>query len=149
MISREETKARFGYWPEELAPRSSKRIVYLCAMCRAACETQRSNYKEGTKCKACLHKIKITKAELAEDIRRVIKELGHQPTCTEYKEFGKYGLTTMTRRFGMGWNDILESLGLLPQRKPYTFDQVCKEVRSVKAEIQRYSTPICSKTRLW
>jgi hypothetical protein len=52
--------------------------------------------------------------DLLDDLRRVAKELGKDMVANyEYKENGKYGVTTFIRRFG-SWNKAIENAGLKP-----------------------------------
>lgn len=51
MILREETFEKFGYYPEEIAPKSSKRIVVKCERCGRIREVNKNNY--SALCRSC------------------------------------------------------------------------------------------------
>jgi hypothetical protein len=54
----------------------------------------------------------IQDKELREEVSRVVEELGHVPTMSEFNEMGSYTASTVARRFGDGsWIEALESLG--------------------------------------
>jgi len=54
---------------------------------------------------------KIPKAELINDIRRLVDSSGDPPTLQEYRKQGAYGAQTLYDRFG-SWNAALEAAGL-------------------------------------
>lgn len=139
MIDDLKTKARFGYLGTSLSPGSNKRIIYLCSICAKEGSTLRCRYKEGHICLECARsKGKIGQAAIKEDILRVVKVLGHQPTAEEYEEVGKYSLVTVMTNFGQGWREILSSIGLKVQRRPhdsYSFEDVTKELMAVKVKL--------------
>lgn len=54
----------------------------------------------------------IDRADLVADVERVAEELGRPPRSNEYQERGKYGHTTVCRRFGGGsWEAAMQELG--------------------------------------
>jgi hypothetical protein len=56
----------------------------------------------------------ISEQELIDDLKKVAVELGKDMLANfEYKERGKYGVTTIIRRFG-SWNKAIEKAGLQP-----------------------------------
>ncbi len=59
-----------------------------------------------------LRKRNIPEQELLDDLKRVAKQVGQQTlTAAVYDEKGKFGKTTILRRFG-SWNKALEASGL-------------------------------------
>ena len=52
----------------------------------------------------------VPDAELLNDLKRVADELGNPPTVSEYQRDGKYGMSTIIRRFGR-WQAALELIG--------------------------------------
>ncbi len=58
----------------------------------------------------------IPEQDLIDDLKKVADELGKEMIANfEYKEKGKYGVTTMIRRFG-SWNKAIEKAGLQPTK---------------------------------
>ncbi len=49
--------------------------------------------------------------KLTEDIHRVVKQLGHQPSAEEYDKHGEYSFWAVRNTFKKGWREILVSLG--------------------------------------
>lgn len=139
MIDEQATYQKFGYWPSKLKAGSNKHIVYLCAMCQIPVLTPLRCYKEGSKCRSCARRVKrISKEDIAQDISRVAKQLGHQPTCEEYEAVGKYALPTLRETFGLGWKEMLQTLGYVLVRRrsdTYTIEQVKAELISVRSQL--------------
>lgn len=60
----------------------------------------------------------IPDEELLSDVSLVAKKLGKETiTMDDYKKYGKYHCTTLTRRFG-SWFDVLNLCNLNPSRPP-------------------------------
>jgi hypothetical protein len=139
MIDDKATKERFGYSVENIMPGSGKRIVYFCSSCGRVSQRQRRHYKEGQLCIECARsKRKIGQPAIKEDILRVAKMLGHQPTSREYKKLGKYSISAVMANFGKGWREILSSIGLKVQRRQndsYSYEEVSKELIAVKTKL--------------
>jgi hypothetical protein len=54
---------------------------------------------------------KIDHQEIIYDVRRVSKIMNSTPTIDEYKQYGKFGITTIYRKFG-SWENFLSSAAL-------------------------------------
>ena len=60
----------------------------------------------------------ISEEEMITDIKRVAEKINkNSVTMDEYKEFGKYHPTTLTRKMG-GWFEILKRAGMQSDRTP-------------------------------
>ncbi|MEW6737120.1 MAG: hypothetical protein AB1489_37890 [Acidobacteriota bacterium] len=80
----------------------------------------------------------IGTAAIKEDILRVAKLLGHQPSSTEYEEYGKYHLSTVQNNYKKGWREVLITIGLVLQRRrgdPYTVEEVLSDLQAVRTKI--------------
>lgn len=55
--------------------------------------------------------------EIIADVNRVAKELGHEPSSTEYDKHGKYDQGTVLYRLGGEWPEVLERAGLESNRE--------------------------------
>lgn len=70
--------------------------------------------------------------ELIADVKRVAKRMRKDSvTMDEYKEFGKYAVSTLTRRLG-SWFQILEKAGMKPNRTPMNLSR--DDIRAVKED---------------
>ena len=74
----------------------------------------------------------LSEEELLADLRRVASEVGCKTvTVLEYKERGKFGSTTVIRRFG-SWNIALEKAGLgAPNRQNIPDDELFENIVEV------------------
>lgn len=139
MIDDQKTKDRFGYLASNLTHGSNKRVVYLCHICGKDEEVERCRYKEGHICVGCARsKRQISQQAIKEDILRVAKLLGHQPTAEEYEKLGKHSLTTAKVRFGQNWRGVLSAIGLKVKRRPkdsYSLEEVTKDLIAVKTKL--------------
>lgn len=84
----------------------------------------------------------VTIADIVGDVRRVAKELGHQPSVSEYAKFGKYSPVTLWKKIG-GWREVVERCGLVykrPRRGEHTLDEIEAEVVRVVAKFGRLPT---------
>jgi len=55
MILEEETFKKFGYYPQDLTPRSSRKILAICDDCGKIRETTKHDY--GIRCRSCANKV--------------------------------------------------------------------------------------------
>ncbi len=61
--------------------------------------------------------------ELIADVQRVAKKIQKDSvTMDEYRDFGKYAVSTLTRRLG-SWFQILEKAGMSPNRTPMNLSE--------------------------
>lgn len=141
----EATLKRFGYRASSLKPHSMKLIIYTCNLCYQQLEARRSDIQNSNHvCLRChVSNQKVGKTVIAQDILKVTKELGHQPTVAEYQKFGKYDYTTVRNNFEKDWAEVLEEIGLVVQRKQYSVAEIEKEIKKVKAKLGKI--PICSE----
>ena len=51
-------------------------------------------------------------SDLLNDVLRVAREIGHQPTSVEYRQKGVYSRELVIRRFGGTWQGVIEAAGL-------------------------------------
>lgn len=139
MMDDQKTKDRFGYLASNLTHGSSKRVVYLCHNCGKEGEIKRYRYKEGHVCVGCGYlKQQISQQAIKEDILRVAKLLGHQPTAKEYEKLGKHSIITARSRFGQNWRGVLSVIGLKVKRRPrdsYSLEEVTKDLIAVKTKL--------------
>lgn len=81
---------------------------------------------------------KPTNEELINDLRRVMRELGHQPTSTEYRSHGQYSHSLPKARFG-SWQAFIEAAQLKYQdrrRSPERRDsELIADVQRVASEL--------------
>jgi hypothetical protein len=56
----------------------------------------------------------ISDVEILDDLRRVVREVGHTPTLSEYQKLGRYRESRLRRHFG-SWNKTLKTIGLKGQ----------------------------------
>ncbi len=88
---------------------------YKCCDCGKIKVVNYKNYEDGQICPACKRKAnkpnKIDLSDFSSDVRRLIQQLGHQPSESEYRQMGKYSLAIVTKEFKKSWSEILVTLG--------------------------------------
>lgn len=130
------TLEMFGYYASSLDPLSENIIICICCTCSRQIKAKRRKVKENKECGSCLYKNGgISLEEVKEDILRVVKELGYQPTVKEYGRFGKYGRTIAWTKFKRPWREVLQNIGLKPQRNNYSAKDIEKDLKRVKNEL--------------
>jgi len=124
---------------EKKEEKKEKNIKYICPKCNKVKMTYARYYYEGRVCRTCSPSgSRIEMSDILTDIKRVVRELGYQPTIEQYKEYGKYGLSTIYRVCNMSWKDILSSLGYKVLRRvhdAYSFQEVVAELERVSKEL--------------
>lgn len=103
MINKEETKRRFGYYPEEIAKFSKFKIVVTCEYCNEDCEKVKSNWQQEQKkrlpkdaCKKCAPLKQSEYYILFPDIaEKMVKT--HKKNCLEKYGVENYSQTAEAR----------------------------------------------------
>lgn len=92
--------------------------------------------------------MKISKNEIENDIKAVKEIIGRQPSQSEYRLHGNFGITTIKRRW-KSWNDMLmELFGTVNQIRGQNLTeikcQMCKETFMPSSRKQKYCSKSCS-----
>ncbi len=107
-----------------------KNIRYICPKCNKVKMTYARYYYEGRVCRTCSPSgSRIEMSDILSDVKKVVRELGYQPTIEQYKEYGKYGLSTIYRVCKMSWKEILTNLGYKVLRRvhdAYTSQEIVR-----------------------
>lgn len=91
-----------------------------------------------------LRKKRVSDIDLLNDLIRVAKKVGRQPTFSDYVKWGKHCTQTYDLRFG-GWENAFKGLGLKytdPRlhNKPVSDKDITKNLEYVKSKIGNFPT---------
>lgn len=121
--------------------KKEKIVRYKCSKCSKIKMAYAKYTYEGKVCRDCSPtSSRIEVSDILTDVKRVVRELGYQPTIEQYKEYGKYGLSTIYRVCKMSWKEILTSLGYKVVRRihdAYTFQEIVVEMERVTKELSK------------
>jgi hypothetical protein len=124
--------------------KKEKIVRYKCAKCNKVKMAYAKYNYEGRVCRDCSPSgCRIEVSDILTDVKRVVRELGYQPTIEQYKEYGKYGLSTIYRVCKMSWKEILTSLGYKVLRRvhdAYSFQEIVAEMERVRKELGKIPT---------
>ena len=81
----------------------------------------------------------ISKSQIILDLRRVARVLNHSPSSLEYAALGTYHVRTVVRKFGLSWEDIINTAGLCYTRRTFrpipSTAEVTKDLERVAWEV--------------
>lgn len=171
IVLNEETKRRFGYYPDELSNGSHKLVVCLCPICKKIYEVQKRFVSDGKPCKTCKNRIVISKNRNPEKAKQAL--LAHNERCKSAGLSPRY-LPLLTdeqrtlkrrkinREFRRRWrqtpegkmiNRLRVALRQYLKGKSWSCLSYTKEelVAHIKREMERYDykCPMCGTTIDW
>jgi transposase len=77
---------------------------------------------------------------LEKELKRVIDDLGHFPSCTELREMGRHDLVNVIRKYG-GFHEVRRKMGYRSVCKPpnyWTLENLKKELEPIIEELGRF-----------
>lgn len=84
-----------------------------------------------------MSRLRVSESEIITDIRRIARLLRHSPSSVEYTRLGRYNIRTLQRRFGLSWQQIVESAGLRYTPRTFRTIPTTEELRRDVCRVMR------------